>query len=159
MTVSIVLFTSDLRLHDQPALRAALDATDAVVPLFVRDDAVAEAGFAAPNRAAFLADCLTDLDHSLRERGGRLVILPWLNRVDHGWLKDVTAGATTVVTVDDHYIEGGQGVMIGSALQSLHFTGRVVHLGVDRIPSCGANDEVLADHGLDAAGIAKAIGG
>ncbi|MGW4376240.1 cryptochrome/photolyase family protein [Streptomyces albidoflavus] len=74
MTVSIVLFTSDLRLHDQPALRAALDATDAVVPLFVRDDAVAEAGFAAPNRAAFLADCLTDLDRSLRERGGRLVI-------------------------------------------------------------------------------------
>jgi hypothetical protein len=44
-------------------------------------------------------------------------------------------------------------------LQALHFGGRVLHLGVDRIPSSGANDEVLADHGLDAAGIAKAIGG
>ncbi|MEW2042830.1 deoxyribodipyrimidine photo-lyase, partial [Streptomyces sp. NPDC005534] len=74
MTLSIVLFTSDLRLHDHPPLRAALDGSDAVVPLFVRDEAVAEAGFTAPNRMAFLADCLTDLDAGLRERGGRLVV-------------------------------------------------------------------------------------
>lgn len=33
-----------------------------------------DAGFAAPNRLAFLADCLRDLDAGLRERGGRLVI-------------------------------------------------------------------------------------
>ncbi|MEU6281742.1 deoxyribodipyrimidine photo-lyase [Streptomyces sp. NPDC047028] len=74
MSVSVVLFTSDLRLHDHPPLRAALARADAVVPLFVRDPAVAGAGFAAPNRSAFLADCLTDLDASLRERGGRLVV-------------------------------------------------------------------------------------
>ncbi|MFD5813829.1 cryptochrome/photolyase family protein [Streptomyces sp. NPDC127038] len=74
MTVSIVLFTSDLRLHDHPPLRAALDGADAVVPLFVRDGAVADAGFTAPNRMAFLADCLADLDAGLRERGGRLVV-------------------------------------------------------------------------------------
>ncbi|MER5402818.1 deoxyribodipyrimidine photo-lyase [Streptomyces sp. NPDC002599] len=74
MTVSIVLFTSDLRLHDHPPLRAALDGADAVVPLFVRDEAVAGAGFTAPNRMAFLADCLTDLDAGLRDRGGRLVV-------------------------------------------------------------------------------------
>ncbi|MFI0966317.1 cryptochrome/photolyase family protein [Streptomyces sp. NPDC021080] len=74
MTVSIVLFTSDLRLHDHPPLRAALDGSDAVVPLFVRDEAVADAGFTAPNRMAFLADCLADLDSGLRERGGRLVV-------------------------------------------------------------------------------------
>ncbi|HEX2528359.1 MAG TPA: transketolase C-terminal domain-containing protein [Geminicoccus sp.] len=98
--------------------------------------------------------------HALdRIGGGRLAILPWLNRLDHDWLEEVTAGATTVVTIDDHYVEGGQGVMIGAALQRLHFPGRVLHLGVDRIPSSGGNDEVLADHGLDAAGIAKAIGG
>ncbi len=101
----------------------------------------------------------TEAFHALdRAGGGRLVILPWLNRVDHGWLKEAVAGAKTVVTVDDHYVEGGQGVMVGAALQAVGFGGRVLHLGVDRIPSCGANDEVLADHGLDAAGIAKAIG-
>ncbi|MEV4999047.1 cryptochrome/photolyase family protein [Streptomyces niveus] len=74
MTVSVVLFTSDLRLHDNPTLHAALAAADEVVPLFVLDEAIASAGFATPNRRAFLADCLTDLDAGLRERGGRLVV-------------------------------------------------------------------------------------
>ncbi|MFF7125410.1 MULTISPECIES: deoxyribodipyrimidine photo-lyase [unclassified Streptomyces] len=74
MHVSVVLFTADLRLHDHPPLRAALEAADAVVPLFVRDRAVEAAGFAAPNRRAFLDGCLADLDASLRERGGRLVV-------------------------------------------------------------------------------------
>ncbi|MEV7441668.1 deoxyribodipyrimidine photo-lyase [Streptomyces sp. NPDC091204] len=71
---SVVLFTSDLRLHDHPALRAALAAAHDVVPLFVRDPAVDRSGFAAPNRLAFLADCLADLDAGLRDRGGRLVV-------------------------------------------------------------------------------------
>ncbi|WKE68456.1 deoxyribodipyrimidine photo-lyase [Streptomyces sp. WP-1] len=74
MSVSVVLFTSDLRLHDHPPLRAALADADEVVPLFVRDRAVEAAGFATPNRSAFLADCLADLDASLRGRGGRLVV-------------------------------------------------------------------------------------
>ncbi|MFJ3906826.1 cryptochrome/photolyase family protein [Streptomyces sp. NPDC090025] len=72
--VAVVLFTSDLRLHDHPPLRAATAEGRAVVPLFVRDPAVDRAGFAAPNRLAFLADCLTDLDEGLRERGGALVV-------------------------------------------------------------------------------------
>ncbi|MFI6333478.1 cryptochrome/photolyase family protein [Streptomyces sp. NPDC050535] len=74
MTVAVVLFTSDLRLHDHPPLRAALRAADEVLPLFVLDPAVHAAGFDAPNRRAFLADSLADLDASLRERGGRLVL-------------------------------------------------------------------------------------
>ncbi|MEU8518730.1 deoxyribodipyrimidine photo-lyase [Streptomyces sp. NBC_01216] len=75
MNVSVVLFTSDLRVHDHPPLRAALGgAGDEVVPLFVRDPAVDRAGFAVPNRLAFLADCLAGLDAGLRERGGRLVL-------------------------------------------------------------------------------------
>ncbi|MFE9928756.1 cryptochrome/photolyase family protein [Streptomyces sp. NPDC005533] len=71
---SVVLFTSDLRLHDHPALSAGLAAAHDVVPLFVRDPAVDRSGFAAPNRLAFLADCLADLDSGLRDRGGRLVV-------------------------------------------------------------------------------------
>ncbi|MFD5074742.1 cryptochrome/photolyase family protein [Streptomyces sp. NPDC058371] len=74
MNVSVVLFTSDLRLHDHPPLRAALDGPGEVVPLFVRDAGIDAAGFVAPNRLAFLADCLADLDARLRERGGRLVV-------------------------------------------------------------------------------------
>ncbi|MFI0737457.1 cryptochrome/photolyase family protein [Streptomyces sp. NPDC021100] len=74
MPVALALFTSDLRLHDNPVLRAALRAGDRVVPLFVVDSGVAAAGFAAPNRSAFLAGCLADLDEGLRARGGRLVV-------------------------------------------------------------------------------------
>ncbi|UQW99975.1 deoxyribodipyrimidine photo-lyase [Streptomyces sp. RerS4] len=74
MNTAVVLYTSDLRLHDHPPLRAALSSCDRVVPLFVRDRAVDAAGFAVPNRLAFLADCLADLDAGLRERGGRLVV-------------------------------------------------------------------------------------
>ncbi|GAA3398293.1 deoxyribodipyrimidine photo-lyase [Streptomyces roseoviridis] len=74
MTVSVVLYTADLRVHDHPPLRAALEGAHEVLPVFVRDPAVDRAGFAAPNRLAFLADCLVDLDRALRERGGRLVL-------------------------------------------------------------------------------------
>ncbi|MFF8946095.1 cryptochrome/photolyase family protein [Streptomyces sp. NPDC014864] len=74
MNVSVVLFTADLRVHDHPPLRAALDGSRQVVPLFVRDRAVDAAGFAAPNRLAFLADCLRDLAAELERRGGRLVL-------------------------------------------------------------------------------------
>ncbi|MEV5982546.1 deoxyribodipyrimidine photo-lyase [Streptomyces sp. NPDC052114] len=74
MNVSVVLFTSDLRVHDHPPLRAAVSGSDAVVPLFVRDRAIEGTGTVGPNRQAFLADCLTDLDRQLRDRGGRLVL-------------------------------------------------------------------------------------
>ncbi|MDN0198005.1 deoxyribodipyrimidine photo-lyase [Streptomyces sp. S.PNR 29] len=74
MTVAVVLFTADLRLHDHPPLHAALTAADEVVPLFVRDPGMRAVGFDAPNRLAFLTDCLAGLDASLRRRGGRLVV-------------------------------------------------------------------------------------
>ncbi|MEV6160906.1 deoxyribodipyrimidine photo-lyase [Streptomyces sp. NPDC052052] len=74
MTVSVALFTSDLRVHDNPVLRAAVDDAEAVVPLFVRDEGIHRTGFDAPNRRAFLADCLADVDAGLRRRGGRLVV-------------------------------------------------------------------------------------
>ncbi|MFI1396634.1 cryptochrome/photolyase family protein [Streptomyces sp. NPDC020681] len=74
MSVAVMLFTSDLRVHDQPALRAAVRGSDAVVPLFVLDRGVHRVGFDVPNRRAFLADSLASLDAGLRERGGRLVV-------------------------------------------------------------------------------------
>ncbi|WP_327352735.1 cryptochrome/photolyase family protein [Streptomyces sp. NBC_01304] len=74
MSVSLCLFTADLRLHDNPVLAAAARDSEQVVPLFVVDDGVRAAGFDVPNRRAFLADCLADLDAGLRQRGGRLVV-------------------------------------------------------------------------------------
>ncbi|MYZ39237.1 MULTISPECIES: deoxyribodipyrimidine photo-lyase, partial [unclassified Streptomyces] len=74
MRVSVALFTADLRVHDNPVLRAALREAERVVPLFVVDTGISRTGFAVPNRAAFLADSLAGLDTALRARGGRLVV-------------------------------------------------------------------------------------
>ncbi|WP_067460871.1 cryptochrome/photolyase family protein [Actinomadura macra] len=73
MSTSILLFTRDLRVHDNPALAAACGA-DRTVPVFVFDDAILDGPFAAPNRVRFLLDSLADLRKSLRERGGDLVV-------------------------------------------------------------------------------------
>ena len=69
----VVLFTRDLRLHDQPALAAAVERAERVVPLFVLDDDIL-AAFGAPNRVTFLLEALDDLDASLRVRGAALVV-------------------------------------------------------------------------------------
>ena len=69
----VVLFTRDLRVHDQPALAAALEQRERVLPVFVLDEHLL-ASSGAPNRVAFLLDALRDLRSSLRDRGGELVI-------------------------------------------------------------------------------------
>jgi deoxyribodipyrimidine photo-lyase len=74
VATAIVLFTRDLRVHDHPALAAAVRAGDDVVPLFVLDDAILDRRFASPNRVGFLLESLADLRSSLRARGGELVV-------------------------------------------------------------------------------------
>jgi deoxyribodipyrimidine photo-lyase len=71
---TVVLFTRDLRVHDNPALAAATRRGGQVLPLFVFDDALLSGRCGTPNRLAFLRDCLRDLDGSLTERGGRLLL-------------------------------------------------------------------------------------
>jgi deoxyribodipyrimidine photo-lyase len=67
---AVVLFTRDLRVHDNPALAAASRAARQVVPLFVRDPAAPT----SPGRDRFLAESLRDLRDALQQRGGDLVI-------------------------------------------------------------------------------------
>jgi deoxyribodipyrimidine photo-lyase len=74
-SVAILWFRRDLRLHDQPALRHALDAFDRVVPLFVVDPAILTGRWPSPNRWWFLARSLEALDQELRERGSRLHVV------------------------------------------------------------------------------------
>ena len=68
-----MLFTRDLRVHDQAALTAATLEYESVVPLFVLDDALLRDG-GTPNRVSFLLDSLRDLRESLRGLGGDLVV-------------------------------------------------------------------------------------
>jgi deoxyribodipyrimidine photo-lyase len=74
VNVTIALFTRDLRIRDNPVLAAAQRAGDAVVPLFVLDDAILSSRINTPNRAHFLTAALAELDDELRGAGGRLVI-------------------------------------------------------------------------------------
>jgi deoxyribodipyrimidine photo-lyase len=74
MATAIVLLTRDLRVHDNPALHAAVESADEVVPLFVVDDGIRRTSFTCPNRAKFLAEALADLDQGLRRRGAALVV-------------------------------------------------------------------------------------
>src|ERR1700747_1291469 len=71
LRTAIVLFTRDLRVHNNPALDLACRSARHVVPLFVLHEGL---GFAMPNRSRSLRDCLADLHESLRQRGGDLVI-------------------------------------------------------------------------------------
>ena len=74
MATAIVWFRRDLRVRDHPALRAALDRHERVVPVFFLDERLLHGRFASGNRTQFMLESLRDLDRSLRERGGRLVV-------------------------------------------------------------------------------------
>jgi deoxyribodipyrimidine photo-lyase len=67
---ALLWFTRDLRVHDHPALRAALDRSERVVPVFCFDDRLLGGRHASGPRTQFLLECLADLD----ERLGGLVL-------------------------------------------------------------------------------------
>jgi deoxyribodipyrimidine photo-lyase len=68
---ALLWLTRDLRVHDHPALRAALDRGEGVVPVFCFDDRLLGGRHASGPRTQFLLECLADLDERL---GGRLVL-------------------------------------------------------------------------------------
>jgi deoxyribodipyrimidine photo-lyase len=72
--IAIVWFRRDLRLHDHPALRAALDSAETVVPVFCFDDGLLGGRHASGPRTQFLLECLAELDVTLRKRGSRLFV-------------------------------------------------------------------------------------
>jgi deoxyribodipyrimidine photo-lyase len=68
---SLLLFTRDLRVHDHPALAAAVEGGAELLPLFVLEPRLLSA---SPNRARFLFACLQDLDRRLARLGTPLVL-------------------------------------------------------------------------------------
>jgi transketolase len=95
----------------------------------------------------------------LAERGIGLAVvdMPWLNRVDDAWLAGVAVGRRLVVTLDDHYLDGGQGEKLLAALARAGVSVPTLQLGLSTVPPSGQPGEVLQRLGLDAAGIAEAI--
>jgi deoxyribodipyrimidine photo-lyase len=96
-----VVFTRDLRVHDNPALVSATAHSEFVLPLFVLDDELLRSAVAAPpQRLVFLAGSLADLDSSLRARGGGLVVRrgAWTREVIRAAL---SAAATDIFIAED----------------------------------------------------------
>lgn len=83
----------------------------------------------------------------------KVVNLPWLNSIDNGWLEETVDGANLVITLDNHYVEGGQGERIAGCLAGKSV--KVISIGVEGIAKCGRNQEVLKAHGLDGESIAQ----
>jgi transketolase len=88
-----------------------------------------------------------------------VVNLPWLNRVDSGWLTSLAASAEHLFVVENHYTRGGQADMVGRAVAELdrrplpRFRG----VGLTGIPRCGDSDEVIEAHALSAPRLAAVI--
>lgn len=102
MPPAILWYRRDLRVHDLPALAAAIDrgGEDGVVPVFCFDDTLLHGRFASARRTAFLLQTLTALDARWHDLGGRL----WFRRGDPA--KELAAvvrltGATEVHATED----------------------------------------------------------
>ncbi len=89
--------------------------------------------------------------------GVTVVNLPWLNRLDSEWFLDLVESYPIIFSLDNHYRALGQGAMLAAALAETGNSKRLVSLGLDAVPRCGLNHEVLAYHQLDAASIASSV--
>jgi transketolase len=86
----------------------------------------------------------------------RVVNLPFLNRIDEKWLAGVVKDMPALFTIDNHYVNGGQGEkVLAAALRAGWRGGAVRQFGLIDVPPGGAPDEVLAALGLDAASLAR----
>ena len=75
MSVSVVWFRRDLRIHDHPALLAAVASGDAVAPLFVVDDALIGARWPCGNRLWFMHASVAALALELEALGAPLSVV------------------------------------------------------------------------------------
>ena len=91
--------------------------------------------------------------------GLRVINLPWLNHVDADWLRSSVKDFKFIFTLDDHFEKGGQGEMLACSLseQNEATNFQLSRFGINKIPACGQNDEVLREHGMDAKGVADRI--
>jgi transketolase len=86
-----------------------------------------------------------------------VINLPWLNCIDDAWVRENLRRFPLIVTLDNHYVTLGQGVMVAAALARNGVRSEVRSIGLTDIPACGTNAEVLERHGLDAVSIARTI--
>jgi transketolase len=107
-----------------------------------------------------LAELLAAADE-LRNSGIELTVveLPWHNRIDAAWLRELVDDLDGLLVVENHYTHGGQADLIARQLAELDLADlpRFRGIGLTSIPRCGGEAEVLDAHGLDARHLAEAV--
>ena len=76
--------------------------------------------------------------------------------IDAEGLREAAAATGAIVTVEDHWPEGGLGEAVLSALACLDEHPAVARLAVAGMPGSGTPDELLAAAGIDRGHIAEA---
>ncbi|MBI2024356.1 transketolase [Candidatus Giovannonibacteria bacterium] len=117
-----------------------------------KDGAIFAYGQVMLSEAMKAADILNSKGYSLA-----VVNLPWLNIIDRKWLKPFEK-FENIFTLDDHYVKGGQGeYLLSEITKTFSKMPKVLSFGLNEIPACGWNDEVLKYHGLDSESLANHI--
>ncbi|BDQ03350.1 transketolase C-terminal domain-containing protein [Ignavibacterium sp.] len=93
--------------------------------------------------------------------GLKVVNMPWLNKIDLNWLKDIVKNQKRIFVLEDHSAIGGLGDRILNALVEIgEISGKeFTNFGLREYPECGTPLEVLEYHQLDGKSLAKRISG
>ena len=78
----------------------------------------------------------------------KVINLPWLNNIDSLWLREEIQNADFVLSLDNHYYDGGQGSRISQIISEQNIDIAYKNHAINTIPACGTNNEVLEHHGF-----------
>jgi transketolase len=106
------------------------------------------------NEALVAAELLRASDFRLK-----VVNMPWLNRVNVEWLRDVVGACRAIYVLEDHAPVGGLGDKLLSVIKRERIFETVPFevFGVEGFPACGTPAEALGFHALDGASLAARI--
>ena len=93
--------------------------------------------------------------------GLKVVNMPWLNKIDNIWLKELVKDQKRIFVLEDHSAVGGLGDrMLNALVETNSIAGKeFINFGLKEYPECGTPLEVLEFHQLDGKSLAQRISG
>ena len=93
--------------------------------------------------------------------GLKIINMPWLNKIDKEWLKEIVIDQKKIFVLEDHSAVGGLGDRLLNAMNEMNlFEGKTfTNFGLTEYPECGTPWEVLDFHKLDGKSLAQRISG
>jgi transketolase len=88
-----------------------------------------------------------------------VIDMPWLNMVDPKWLQNAVIPGKPLFVIENHYTAGGLGQTIATNILAMKnsLVSRQIIFGLNEVPACGGNDQVMKFHQLDAASISMRV--